>query len=86
MSEDELRGKLQEEKTTRRIAEQREKYLREKINKEMKTFGLEDHADFAHMFQVVEEGALNPDMKLLWEEQEKAFLAKSPKGYRWHPN
>ena len=37
------------------------------------------------MFQMVEEGALNPDMKLLWEEQEKALLAKSPKGYRWHP-
>ena len=51
MSEDELRGKLQEEKTRRRNAERREKYLREKINKEMKTFGLEDHADFKYYFK-----------------------------------
>ena len=85
MTEAELREKLKEEKTKRRNAERREKYLREKINKEMKTFDLEDHKDFTHMFRMVEEGELNPEMKLFWEEQEKAMLSKSPKGYRWHP-
>lgn len=85
MSEEELREKLQEEKARRRNAERREKYLREKINEDMKTFGLEDHNDFTHMFHMVEKGSLNEDMKLLWEEQEKALHAKSSKGYRWHP-
>lgn len=36
MTEAELKTKLQEEKNKRRNAERREKYLREKINKEMK--------------------------------------------------
>lgn len=32
------------------------------------------------MIHVVDEGALNPDMKLFWEGQEKGRPAKSPKG------
>lgn len=85
MTEAELKTKLQEEKNKRRNAERREKYLREKINKEMKTFDLEDHKDFTNMFRMVEAGKLNPEMKLFWEEKEKAMLSKGPKGYRWHP-
>lgn len=56
MTEAELKTKLQEEKNKRRNAERKEKYLREKINKEMKTFDQEDHKDFTNMFRMVETG------------------------------
>ena len=85
MSEDELREKLHHERTRRINAEKREKYLTEKINNEMKTFDEEDHKDFSYMFHNIEGGSVSEDMKVFWEEQEKALLAKSPRGYRWHP-
>lgn len=47
----------------------------------MKTFDLEEQKDFTNMFRMGETGELNPEMKLFWEEQEKAMLSNGPKGY-----
>ena len=85
MSENELREKLNHERTRRINAERRENYLRDKINQEMKNFDEEDHKDFSYMFQRINKGSVSEDMKIFWEEQEKALHAKSPRGYRWHP-
>lgn len=85
MSENELREKLNHERTRRINAERRQNYLRDKINQEMKNFDEEDHKDFSYMFQRINKRSVSEDMKIFWEEQEKTLHAKSPRGYRWHP-
>lgn len=85
MSNDELKKKLQEEQTRRRNTERRLKYLKDKVENEMKSFGEDDHKDFLHMFQQVDRESLDEDMKIFWEAQEQALAQKNPNGHRWHP-
>ena len=51
----------------------------------MKIFDEEDHKDFSCMFQGINRGSVSEDMKVFWEEQEKALHAKSSRGYRCNP-
>ncbi len=76
MSNDELKKKLHEEQTRRRNAERRLKYLKAKVENEMKTFVDDDHNDFLHMFRQVDRESLDVDMRIFWEAQEKAFEQK----------
>lgn len=85
MSEDEETSYKRKKRDEELLREERNTLETDKINSEMKTFDLDDHEDFTRLFHMVEVDALNPDMRLLWEEQENALLAKSPKGYRFHP-
>ncbi|CAB4043602.1 Hypothetical predicted protein, partial [Paramuricea clavata] len=85
MSQDELKKKLQEEQNRRRNAERRLNYMKDKMENEMKSFTDEDHIDFLHMFQKVDQDTLNEDMKIFWEAQRKALEQKNLNGHRWHP-
>jgi hypothetical protein len=85
MSNDELKKKLHEKQTCRRNTERTLKYLKDKVENEMKTFVDDDHNDFLHMFRQVDRESLDVDMRIFWEAQEKAFGQKNPNAHRWHP-
>ncbi len=84
MSNEELQGKLKQEKRKRINCERREQYKQDIIDN-MYTFSEEDSNDFEKMFGCIEDKELNPDMKQFWEAQKKAIEMKDGRGNRWHP-
>jgi hypothetical protein len=84
MSNEELQGKLKQEKRKRVNCERREQYKQDIIDN-MYTFSEEDSNDFEKMFGCIEDKELNPDMKQFWEAQKKAIEMKDGRGNRWHP-
>ncbi|KAL9967256.1 hypothetical protein ACROYT_G025450 [Oculina patagonica] len=84
MTKEEVECQLKREQLARRNAERREKYWREKFDKEAVEVDEEDQEDLKEMFKQPV-GNLPDDMQCLWEQQQKILKTKSKNGYRWHP-
>ena len=84
MTKEELECLLKSEQLARRNAEKREKYWREKFDREAVQVDEKDQEDLKEMFaQPV--GNLPKDIQCLWEQQHKILNTISANGYRWHP-
>ena len=84
MTKEELECLLKSEQLARRNAEKREKYWREKFDREAVQVDEQDQEDLKEMFaQPV--GNVPEDIQCLWEQQHKILNTISANGYRWHP-
>lgn len=85
LSKEEIMQQLKEETKLRKNAEMREQYWREKFDAEALEMDDQDQQDLISIFKDTNKEGLPPDMKCLWEQQEKILNTSSKNGYRWHP-
>lgn len=85
LSKDQVVKQLKAEQYRRRLAENREKYWKEKFQTESIEVEKEDNDDLMNMFSSQQNSNVPEDMKYLWDQQQKINSTKSKKGYRWHP-
>ena len=67
-------------------AGEREKRLQERFEKELMNMDIDDTNDLQRMTSSnASDDNIPPDMKIMWEQQQKILQTKSKNGYRWHP-
>ena len=85
LTREELNELLQNERTARLNAEQRERYWRGKFDSEAVELENDDHGDLSQMLTNVPKEKVPEEMLCMWEQQKKMLTTKSKHGNRWHP-
>lgn len=81
MSRQQLCHKIEQEK--RKF--EKERRLREKMEKEMLEMECADHEDLKSMLEQVKKEDIPEDMSLLWNQQKQILATSAKSQYRWHP-
>ena len=81
----EIHTQLKEERHNRTNAEKREKYWRNKFEKESIDMEEDDNNDLIAIMNLADRKNISPDIISLWDNQQKVLNSKGKAGYRWHP-
>jgi hypothetical protein len=84
LSKEDVVVQLAKERQRRMNAEAREKYWRDKFNKEALEIDEQDHDDLSSMLLGQAVYNVPEEMQTLWKQQLKMVQRKKT-GYRWHP-
>ncbi len=85
LSKEEITLQLNQERKSRKNAEKRAKYWKDKFVNEAVRMEDDHHNDLSAMLKDVPKEKVPEDMICLWEQQKKILQTRSKRGYRWHP-
>jgi len=85
LSKEDILLQLKEQHKTKRNAEKREQYWRDRFMEQTVAMEKDDDHDLTTILNGVEPKNVPENMQCLLEQQRKILKTTSRNGYRWHP-